>query len=145
MAGQDNPAFAHAVQNADLWLKKLEEKIGGGDANQRYQWLKATLQVLRDRLRVDDAAHLAAQLPVLIRGAYYEGWRPAATPSDIDDPEEFCQAIAERLQQPPGQGVDKLVGAVFQVLEEEISPGEADKIRKLLPERLRGMTEGART
>ena len=38
------------------------------------------LHTLRDRLTVDVAAKLAAQLPTLIRGIYYEDWDPSRTP-----------------------------------------------------------------
>ena len=35
------------------------------------------LHAVRDRLQVNDAVSLGAQLPELLRGAYYEQWRPA--------------------------------------------------------------------
>ena len=47
---------------------------------------------LRDRLPTDDSAHLAAQLPLIVRGAYYEQYRPSAQPQVIRSQEERANA-----------------------------------------------------
>jgi hypothetical protein len=39
--------------------------------------LGGMLHVLRDRLTIQEAVQPGAQLPMLIRGLYWEGWDPA--------------------------------------------------------------------
>ncbi|AKB78938.1 hypothetical protein MSHOH_2455 [Methanosarcina horonobensis HB-1 = JCM 15518] len=40
------------------------------------QALRATLHTLRDRLTIEEIVQLAAQLPLPIKGMYYDGWIP---------------------------------------------------------------------
>jgi uncharacterized protein (DUF2267 family) len=70
----------HTVQETNVWLKKLTEDHHLG--HHAYIALRAVLHVLRDRLTPEQAVHLGAQLPILVRGIYYEGWRLAAKPAD---------------------------------------------------------------
>jgi uncharacterized protein (DUF2267 family) len=39
------------------------------------------------RLAVDESAHIAAQLPMLIHGIHFEGWDPGRVPEKIDGAE----------------------------------------------------------
>ncbi len=73
--------FDRTLQETNLWLKELMARLGTDDRAQAYGILKATLHALRDRIGPESATHLAAQLPILLRGVYYEGWRIAGTPS----------------------------------------------------------------
>ena len=67
--------FDRTVQETNLWLKSLMEKLVTDDRHVAYFALRATMHALRDRIGPDNAVHLGAQLPMLIRGLYYEGWR----------------------------------------------------------------------
>ena len=64
----------HATNN---WLEELKEELRLQDRQQAYHLLRVVLHTLRDRLTVAEAVDLGAQLPMLIRGLYYEGWTPA--------------------------------------------------------------------
>ena len=61
------------LQQTNLWLKDLMERLGTGDRKLAYNVLKATLHALRDRIGPENAIHLGAQLPILVRGIYYDG------------------------------------------------------------------------
>ena len=71
--------FDTTVQESNLWLKDLMERIGTYDRHRAYSTLRAVLHALRDRIGPANANHLGAQLPMLLRGLYYEGWQMTAT------------------------------------------------------------------
>ena len=73
-------SFDHTIQLTHVWINDLDARLGWNNKPRSYRLLKSTLHALRDLLPVNEAADLGAQLPELLRGAYYEGWRPAATP-----------------------------------------------------------------
>ncbi len=72
--------------------------LGTDDRHYAYRALRAHLHVLRDRLAVEQAAQLAAQLPNLLRGIYYEGWNPSSTPMSIHHERDFVARIAAEGQ-----------------------------------------------
>ena len=72
-----------SVEKTNVWLKELAEELGTDDRKFAYRVLRAYLHAVRDRLMVDEAAQLAAQLPELVRGIYYEGWVPSRTPTSL--------------------------------------------------------------
>ncbi|MFD1049696.1 DUF2267 domain-containing protein, partial [Kibdelosporangium lantanae] len=76
----DRRLFAHAEQTAYEWLRVIADQLGTDDVHEAYQVLRPWLHLLRDRLSVPGAAHLAAQLPELLRGVFYDGWRPSEVP-----------------------------------------------------------------
>lgn len=65
--------FDKSLNKTNEWLQDLMDELNFSQRKQAYQALRATLQTLRDRMIVEEAAHLGAQLPMLIRGFYYEG------------------------------------------------------------------------
>jgi uncharacterized protein (DUF2267 family) len=131
------PVFDHTIQLTNLWLKKLIEEHHLRDRHQAYSALRAVLHALRDRLTPEQAVHFAAQLPILVRGVYYEGWHLTAKPGAGRHLDEFLARVAAGL---PPQFPRDPVGvtkAVFDLLWRELDPGETAKIIASLPAALR--------
>jgi uncharacterized protein (DUF2267 family) len=129
-------AIDKTVQTTNIWLKEIGEDIGP-DRQRSYHALRAVLGVLRDRLTVDEAAHLAAQLPTLVRGLYYDGYVPAGKPERIRSRDEFLDRIGAGLEQIGPLGADEAARAVFKVLDRHVSKGELDEVKQSLPAEVR--------
>lgn len=133
------PALDHTIQQTNVWLKKLASDHHFRDRHQAYSALRAVLHALRDRLTVEQAVHLGAQLPILVRGIYFEGWHIGAKPAPDKQVDEFAARVAEDL---PPQLPRDAVGttkAVFDLLWQELDPGETAKIIDTLPVPLRAL------
>lgn len=136
MAHEQVSTVEETLQKTYEWIRDVKEISGRWDSTKAFKMLRAMLHVLRDRLTVDEAAHLGAQLPAMVRGFYYEGWKPAAHPSRIRSKEELWDAISEELNDPqvdPQQALE----AVLTLLNHRITRGELDDIRAMLPPELR--------
>jgi uncharacterized protein (DUF2267 family) len=135
----DLSAFDSTVQTTHLWLKELMGLLGWQDQHRAYLALRAVLQALRDRLSVDGAAALGAQLPLLIRGFYYEGWHPHGKPLKERKKEEFLAHVRAPFRQEPDFDPEPVVRAVLQVLAAHVSAGEVDKVKNTLPGEIRAL------
>lgn len=124
------------VQKTHAWLRELEDLGGFNSEAQAYTALHAVLQTLRDRLTVDEAAQLGAQLPMLIRGIYYEGWKPAAMPGRQRSKAEFLGRIAHRLGN-ADLHPEQACRAVFELLQRKISAGEIMDVQQMMHHTLR--------
>lgn len=125
------------VQKTFEWLKEIGQELGIEDKYRAYHALRSVLHHLRDRLSVEDSANLAAELPMLIRGLYYEGFQPSKVPLKIRSRDEFLDLIRKDFSQEPEVDAAKIARAVFCVLERHISQGEAKGILQSLPKQIR--------
>lgn len=135
MTGLD--VFDRTLQQTNIWLKDLMTEMGWEDRHRAYLALRATLQALRDRLMPDEAIHLGAQLPMLIRGFYFEGWKPSRTPSKERHKDEFLSHIRDQFKGDPDIDPEAVVRAVFKILSDRVSTGEISDIYLSLPNELR--------
>lgn len=131
--------FQETLQTSGNWLRQISGAAGLDDDQQTYHLLCATLWALRDRLLPEHAIHLAAQLPVLIRGLFFEGWRLADVPLRIRDRAEFVQLVASRYRARPLDDLDAGVRAVISVLSRNIDFGETFAVLRSLPDELRDL------
>lgn len=130
-------ALDHTVQETNIWLKGVEEQVQLENRQQAYSALRAVLHALRDRLPPDVAIKLGAQLPILIRGVYYEGWHAAGTPTRERRVEEFVEHVWSELpQQFPADALTVTRG-VFEILSEQLDAGGFEKVMHHLPAALR--------
>lgn len=125
--------FNQTLEKSHLWLKDLKRIGNFNSEEEAYSILRATLHAIRDRLIVNQAVHLAAELPMLIRGLYYEGWKPEATPQEMSK-NEFIETVRANLHQ-ASNTIDPETGAkaIFHLLERKISSGEISHIKSELP------------
>ncbi len=130
--------FDKTLQTTNIWLKEIGEDLGP-DRQRCYHALRAVLFALRDRLTVDEAADLSAQLPMLIRGIFFEGFRPSTMPQRIRTQDEFLAKINEHLQNIRPLGADEAARAVFRVLEKNIQGGEMVEVKHMLPPEIRAL------
>lgn len=135
----DPSIIERSVEKTHVWLKELAEELGGEDRQYAYRCLRAVLHALRDRLPVDTAAKLAAQLPTLIRGIYYEEWDPSRTPLPIHDVDAFLGRVAQEGQMAGETEASIAVGAVARVLRRHVTAGEIDDTLAVLPAPLRAL------
>jgi uncharacterized protein (DUF2267 family) len=125
------------IHTTNTWLKELMEELAWTDRHLAYRALAAVLHALRDRLSVAEATDLGAQLPMLIRGLYYEGWTPAGKPVSERKREDFLAHIAGALPRTPEIFPEGVAWAVFKVLERRVSAGEIRDILHVLPPSIR--------
>jgi uncharacterized protein (DUF2267 family) len=141
MSEAEPSIIERSVEKTHIWLKEIAEELGDEDRQYAYRALRAVLHTLRDRLTVDVAAKLAAQLPTLIRGIYYEDWDPSRTPLAIHDVEAFLDHVVSEGRMAGETEASVAVTAVARVLRAHVSPGEIDDVLAVLPDKFRVLIE----
>ncbi len=128
------------VQKTYRWIDEISEELGGLGRREAYRDLRAFLQTLRDRLTVDLASELGAQLPMLVRGIYYEAWDPSRAPVKMRA-EEFVEVFIERAVLPPEREPLAALKAAARVLGRHVSEGETENVLLSLPTEIRLLLE----
>lgn len=129
----------HTVQLTHVWINDLDARLGWENKHRSYRLLRTVLQTLRDWLRVEEAAGLGAQLPELLRGVYYEHWRPAATPIKKRSKTDFIARIDAGFRTDPIVFTPDAISAVFELLSDKITPGEIAQVHHALPADIRAL------
>jgi uncharacterized protein (DUF2267 family) len=120
--------FTHAAQQAQEWIHELADNLDWAEPR-AYRLLRSVLHALRDWLLPEEAADLAAQLPLVIRGVYFEGWRPQDAPAWERKKQDFVARIERDFLNDPIYDVEKAIAAVFRLLDRHISQGEITQVR----------------
>lgn len=131
------PIFDKAVQDANIWVNEVMTALGWKNKQRAYRLMRETLHLLRDRLHINENAQLAAQLPTMIRGIYYEGYHPSTFATDIKRKDQFIWIVEGKFLDDPLEEPDVAVSAVLTVLANHISKGEIEDVKLSLPEDLR--------
>jgi uncharacterized protein (DUF2267 family) len=132
-------AFDSTLQITNVWLHDLMDRLGWNDKHRAYHALRVVLHTLRDRLSVDQAAALGAQLPMLVRGVYYEGWHPGGKPVKERHVDDFLAPVLMAFRDDLDVYPEQVARAVFQVIAKHVSPGEIKHVRLNLPGEIRSL------
>jgi uncharacterized protein (DUF2267 family) len=132
-------SIEHTVHLTHAWINELDEQLGWRNKARSYRLLRTVLQALRDWLPVNEAADFAAQLPTLLRGIYYEHWRPGTTPVKHRCKADFLARIDQDFLGEPILSAKAAVCIVFQFLSTKIAAGEISDVRHALPADVRAL------
>jgi len=135
--------FTETIEKTGHWLEELMQELGTTQPPQAYSVLRAVLHVLRDRVTAAEAVNLGSQLPTLVRGFYYDGWRPSDRPTKFRHKEEFFERVSGLYPGLADADREKAVRAVFGLLSRHITGGELKHVRDQLPPDLRSLWESA--
>jgi uncharacterized protein (DUF2267 family) len=130
-------ALERSIHKTNQWLSELAAELGSEDREEAWRVLRAYLQLLRDQVTVDEAAQLAAQLPLVLRGAFYEGFDPGHQPAKLRDRDQFLARLAERAQLSDPTEAAQVAEAATRVLRRHVTAGELDDVLAQLPTELR--------
>lgn len=130
--------IAHTVQQSQEWLKELKDNADFENETTALSVLRVVLHQLRDRLTPEEAVQLGAQLPTVLRGVYYEGWRPSRTPARIRSRQKFLDEIRMKML-PRALPVERAVKDVFALLAHHCDPGEISQVIDQLPSDIKAL------
>jgi uncharacterized protein (DUF2267 family) len=136
--------FDRSNEKSAAWVKDMMAFLAIDNREAALHALRAGLHALRDRLTVEEAAQLAAQMPMTIRGLFFENWRPADKPLRIRHPNDFLALVIANYQPRSDIYADDIIGATFKVLSKHVSQGELTDVVMSLPEPLLELVGGRR-
>jgi uncharacterized protein (DUF2267 family) len=136
------------IQKTNHWLRTIASELETDNRRHAYLALRGTLHAVRDFLPIEESAQLSAQLPMLIRGIYFEGWKPSETPETNRTQESFLRRLDDALERAMGNEeqpiqAQEAARAVLYVLSLHVSAGEVEQVRHLMPERVRDLWPAA--
>ena len=125
-------AIDRTVAKTHEWLERLCRELETEDRQHAYAILRAVLHAVRDRIGPEVSVHLAAQLPLLVRGIFYEGWDPGRTPQRLSLEDLEARVGREALLDSTAEA-ERAIRAVMKVLWDELAPGTMDHVIAVLP------------
>jgi uncharacterized protein (DUF2267 family) len=126
--------FDRYATEANQWLAVVARHLGIRDRQQAGRIFRAVLHALRDRIQLAEAVHLGAQLPILWKGIYFDGFKLRKEPVVIRDAQEWLlfiashDAFAEGHDFPTAEHTRLAFMGVMQALEELLSPGQYSQV-----------------
>ncbi|MEH1057419.1 DUF2267 domain-containing protein [Micromonospora purpureochromogenes] len=140
MAEQLQSAFESSLEKTNLMLKDIEQAYGWPkeQRNQSYCALRTVLHLLRDRMPVQESVEFAAQLPVLVRGIYFDGWKPMDVPIKLNR-DDFLLEVRRHFPYDVEGGTERVVQVVLDALSRHVTQGQWDDVKDNMPSDLQRM------
>jgi uncharacterized protein (DUF2267 family) len=140
MAEQLHSAFESSMDKTNVILKEIESAYGWPkeQRNQSYAALRTVLHLLRDRMPVQESAEFAAQLPVLVRGIYFDGWKPEDVPVKLNR-DDFLYEVRQGFPYDVEGGPERVVQVVLDTLRRHVTQGEWQDVKDTMPNDLAQM------
>lgn len=130
-------SFIRTQEKTNAWLNGLMRELDWDDRELAYHAMRTVLHALRDCLPVAEVVDFGAQLPMLMRGCYYSGWKPNTKPAHHRRIGEFMVRVAGEFPSDSRVHPEAITRAVFKVIKQHVSQGEVDDIKSTLPPDLR--------
>ncbi len=143
MVNKSRVPFDKALDEANRWLNEICAETGRENTQLAYHALRGTLFAIRDRLPTHEALTFSSQLPMIVRGIYFEGYSPNDKPEKFGR-EEFVNRVSKELI--AGGGDDDpagTVGAALRVIGRNVSPGLTRQVQDNLPQDIQELWQQA--
>jgi uncharacterized protein (DUF2267 family) len=123
-----------SIQRTNLWLKELMQELNSADHRNTYLTLRSVLHALRDHLPIGEAIYVGEQLPMLIRGMYFEHWNLPGKPLPLRSRNDFFTAVSHYMAR-EGETSNAEAGtrAVFRLLDRKATEGEIEDLQHVIP------------
>jgi uncharacterized protein (DUF2267 family) len=130
--------FDRTLQQTHLWLNDVgKSEAVGPDTQRQFHALRSVLWALRDRLTVDEAFDLSSNLPLLIRGIYWENYRPSGKPENFRTRAEFLKKVEDALEGAIHMNPEGAARAVLGMIAARVPKGQVEDIKRMVPEEIR--------
>lgn len=137
MSAQGLEVIDHTVHLTHEWINELAGRLDWTSPRDALRLMRSSLHAIRDHLKVDESAQFSAQLPLLIRGMYFESWVPKMTPVKERHLKDFVSRIERQVSEIIEYRGPADIQTVFKMLNHRISQGEVEDIRANLPMEIR--------
>ena len=131
MSQQGLETIESTTQKTHEWIAQVAEALHM-EKRDAYKALRAVLQTVRDRLPLEVAVHFGAQLPMLIRGMYYEGWEPSKVPIKMTL-RELLDAVQQKIVADRTVDPVETTQAILSVVASYVGMGEIEKAKHTFP------------
>ncbi|MGI9175499.1 MAG: DUF2267 domain-containing protein [Rhodothermales bacterium] len=138
MSSTGHRGFDRTIQETNTWLHEIADELGDPRPGIAYHALRGVLFALRYRLTIEEVFDLSSQLPMLIHGIYFEGYRTSGKPLKMHR-EAFLERVHEELAPVGRVNPETVTRAVLRVLDRHIAAGEVQDVRESLPKDLRSL------
>jgi uncharacterized protein (DUF2267 family) len=129
--------FDSTIQLTNAWLKDLMQELNWQDHRKTYLAFRCVLHAIRDHLPVHDAVAFGEELPMLVRGFYFDHWDPTGKPLPLRTGNDFLVNLSAYMARDPAgssqANPEVLARAVFRLLEKKTTDGEMGDVQHLMP------------
>jgi uncharacterized protein (DUF2267 family) len=125
-----------SLQRTHAWLDEIMADLGP-DRTFAWHLLGSVLHAIRDRLPIELSSHFSAQLPLVIRGLYFDQWSPGASVKPGRTLDAFLHDVGHGVENLRPTNPAVASQAVFRVISRHLSDGELRKVRDSLPKPVR--------
>lgn len=139
--------FEKYASKGNEFINRLQSNLGVNDRDHAARILRSTFRVIRNHLSVEESFQLIAQLPMVLKAVYVEGWKLTDHKRITNLDEFFIEIIQEeghsswRDFSSKNEVLDS-VRAVLQTLREYVSKQEMDQALATLPRKILSELEG---
>ncbi|CAM3727905.1 DUF2267 domain-containing protein [Pontibacter korlensis] len=129
--------FENYLKDGKTWLHELCTYLGIDDEQKASRIFRAVLHAIRDRIQPGEAIHLGAQLPIIWKGIYFDGFS-LHEPVRIRHEDEWLEFIrskdsgADQADFPTLDHAYYAFQDVMSFLRDHISEGQYQQIAQAL-------------
>ena len=137
MSAQGLEVIESTVHLTHEWINELADRLDWSSPRDVLRLMRSTLHAIRDHLGTDESAQFSAQLPLLVRGMYFEGWMPKKTPIKERHVQDFIIRIEGTVADVLEYRGAEDIRTVLKMINARISRGEVEDVRANLPKEIK--------